>query len=69
MMSLFIAGEFMFAAVVCPGSLLTDRHIGRGVGNVLAAPISAGLRHPWALTGHSSFAYGLKGYVSFPVFP
>ncbi|KAF8893516.1 major facilitator superfamily domain-containing protein [Infundibulicybe gibba] len=35
---------------------------GRGIGNVLAAPISSGLLHPWFLTGRSSTAYGVKGY-------
>ena len=37
---------------------------GRGVGNALAAPISSGLLHPWALTGKSEYPYALKGYVS-----
>ncbi|KAK0245399.1 MFS general substrate transporter [Armillaria nabsnona] len=35
---------------------------GRGVGNALAAPISSGLLHPWALTGKSEYPYALKGY-------
>jgi MFS family permease len=40
----------------------------RGIGNVLSAPISVGLLHPWSLTDHSHFAYGLKGYVGWPCF-
>ncbi|KAJ3788249.1 MFS general substrate transporter [Lentinula aff. detonsa] len=35
---------------------------GRGIGNVLSAPIASGLLHPWYLTNKSTAAYGLEGY-------
>ncbi|KAE9408727.1 MFS general substrate transporter [Gymnopus androsaceus JB14] len=35
---------------------------GRGLGNVLSAPISTSLNRPWALTGKTLFTYGLEGY-------
>jgi len=35
----------------------------RGVGNILAAPISGGLIRPWALTGKTELGYGVGGYV------
>ncbi|KAK1230353.1 hypothetical protein PQX77_006563 [Marasmius sp. AFHP31] len=35
---------------------------GRGLGNTLAAPISAGLMHPWSLTDQVPFGYGVNGY-------
>ncbi|KAE9398983.1 MFS general substrate transporter [Gymnopus androsaceus JB14] len=36
---------------------------GRGIGNVLSAPIASGLLHPWYLTNKShAAAYGFEGY-------
>ncbi|KAF8916010.1 major facilitator superfamily domain-containing protein [Mucidula mucida] len=35
---------------------------GRGIGNVLSAPIASGLLRPWAATGKTSFPYGVEGY-------
>ncbi|KAJ3877678.1 hypothetical protein F5051DRAFT_407892, partial [Lentinula edodes] len=35
---------------------------GRGVGNVLCAPISTALDHSWALANRTSMAYGLEGF-------
>ncbi len=56
-----------FASIVAGDDAATAMALfvsGRGVGNVLAAPISEALLHPWAGTGKSKFAYGLGGYVS-----
>ena len=36
---------------------------GKGIGNVLSAPIASLLLHPWAGTGKTSFPYGTQGYV------
>ncbi|KAI3607739.1 mfs monocarboxylate [Moniliophthora roreri] len=44
---------FLAAMIMCPG---------RGVGNTLSAPISAGLLHPSSLTNKTPFGYGLKEY-------
>ncbi|KAJ4500402.1 hypothetical protein C8R41DRAFT_485573 [Lentinula lateritia] len=35
---------------------------GRGLGNVLCAPISTALGYPWALANTTSMAYGLEGF-------
>ncbi|KAF9022193.1 MFS general substrate transporter [Hymenopellis radicata] len=54
-----------FASIVAGDDAATAMALfvsGRGVGNVLAAPISEALLHPWAGTGKSEFAYGLGGY-------
>ncbi|KAG7088459.1 hypothetical protein E1B28_012448 [Marasmius oreades] len=41
---------------------------GRGTGNVLSAPISAALIHPWNITNKHPYGYGLKGYGPLIVF-
>ncbi|KAJ3913037.1 MFS general substrate transporter [Lentinula edodes] len=41
---------------------------GRGIGNVLAAPIASGLLHPWYLTEKSHAAYGFEGYGPLIIF-
>ncbi|KIK61870.1 hypothetical protein GYMLUDRAFT_558032 [Collybiopsis luxurians FD-317 M1] len=41
---------------------------GRGIGNVLSAPIASGLLHPWYLTNKSHTTYGFEGYGPLIVF-
>lgn len=62
LLSIFLAGEFLWSRRSDPG--VTGVCIGRGLGNVLSAPISTSLNRPWALTGKTLFTYGLEGYVS-----
>ncbi|KIY65693.1 MFS general substrate transporter [Cylindrobasidium torrendii FP15055 ss-10] len=41
---------------------------GRGIGNVLSAPIASGLLQPWSGTGKALFAYGVEGYGRLIIF-
>ncbi|KAF9060264.1 major facilitator superfamily domain-containing protein [Rhodocollybia butyracea] len=48
--------------------LMSILFAGRGIGNVLAAPIASGLLHPWNLTNKSRTNYGFEGYGPLIIF-
>ncbi|KAJ3986211.1 MFS general substrate transporter [Lentinula detonsa] len=60
-----------FASVVSedePSVVLSMFLVGRGLGNVLCAPISTMLDHSWSLLNKTSMAYGIEGYGPLIIF-